>query len=116
MRFIIGALLITTVASGCADNSTKEPRLWTKTILEGRDGGKVNVSSKYGTWSDETIIKTVPSGTEATIIEIKEEALKDGTAEGTRFMRLKVRMDKEPFTEGWVHSYDAGYPMPNFNK
>lgn len=116
IHLIAGALLITTFINGCATNTIKEPTLWTKAILGKKDGSKIYVSNEYGNWKDENIIKIVPSGTEATIIEIKEETIKDGSNEGTRFMRLKVRMVKEPFTEGWVHSYDAGYPMTKFDK
>jgi hypothetical protein len=81
-----------------------------------KDKGNISISNKYGSWKDENIISRVSSGTAATIIEIKEENLKDGSDEGTRFMRLKIRINAEPFTEGWVHSYDAGYPMPKFKE
>ena len=121
-KYLFVGALLTLFIGGCTGSSLKEPTLWSTAILEDSlDGeslsnGEVSLSNEYESWNDENIIGRVPSGTKATIIEIKEENLKDGTDEGQRFMRLKVRMVKEPFTEGWVHSYDAGYPMPKFEE
>jgi len=36
--------------------------------------------------------------------------MQDGSDEGYRFIRFRIRLDAEPFIIGWVHSYDAGYP------
>jgi hypothetical protein len=115
-KYLFVGALLTLLVGGCVKSSLKEPVLYTNTTLETKDKGKISISNEYGSWKDENIISRVSSGTAATIIEIKEENLKDGTDEGQRFMRLKVRMVKEPFTEGWVHSYDAGYPMPKFEE
>ena len=115
-KYLFVGALLTLLVGGCVKSSLKEPVLYTNTTLETKDKGKISISNEYGSWKDENIISRVSSGTAATIIEIKEENLKDGTDEGQRFMRLKVRMVKEPFTEGWVHSYDAGYPMQKFEE
>jgi hypothetical protein len=104
----VGALL-TLFIGGCLKSSLKEPTLWSKTILEDSDG-VVSLSNEYSKWTDENIVGRVPNGTEATIIEIKEERMIDGSDKGYRFMRLKIRLVAEPFTEGWVFSNEAGYP------
>lgn len=106
----IGALL-TLVISGCVKSSLKEPELYTKITLENKKN-IIYISNEYSKWGDENIVGKVLIGIKpkATILGIKEERMQDGSDEGYRFIRFRIRLDTEPFTVGWVHSYDAGYP------
>jgi hypothetical protein len=110
-HLFVGALL-TLVLGGCTGSSLKEPELYAKVTLEDKTGGDVYISNEYGKWRDENIVGKVLSGTKpkATILEIKEERIIDGSDEGYRFMRFRIRLDAEPFTEGWVLSAAAGFP------
>lgn len=110
-KYLFIGSLLTLIIGGCVKSSLKEPELYTKITLESKSGD-IYISNEYSKWRDENIVGKVLSGSKpkATILEIKEERMQDGSDEGYRFMRFRIRLDAEPFAEGWVHSYDAGYP------
>lgn len=64
---------------------------------------EVGLSKEYGSWVDEDIITKVPSGHEATVIEIHSEPMG-----GQEFIRYKVRvLVNNNEREGWVHENEV---------
>ena len=64
----------------------------------------VAISNEYGSWNDGNIIARVDNGIKAEILEIRKQPI--GNQEHIRF---RVRVQSSTATEGWVHSFDAGY-------
>ena len=72
--------------------------------LKSAYSGYVAVSNEYGSWNEGNIIAKVNNGTKAEILEIRKQPI--GNQE---LIRFRVRIQSSTPTEGWVHSFDAGY-------
>jgi len=64
----------------------------------------VAVSNEFESWNDGNTIARVNNGTKADILEVRKYSVG-----GQELVRFRVRIQSNTHTEGWVHSFDAGY-------
>ena len=69
-----------------------------KVVLTDADTPTIAVSRKVETWGDADIIAHVPSGTNATVLGLKQYNVVDGM----KLVRYEIRTDKG--VRGWVHA------------
>ena len=70
--------------------------------LTSRNRKNISISAKRDSWVDEDIIKKVPTGTKAQVIERYEEAI----SPHHKFVRYKIKVDN---TIGWVGEEDISF-------
>lgn len=99
-----GKSIVTELGAIYFSPAKKQPTISEVVTLRSSSLDHVSISNEYERWTDENIIAKVDNGSKAKILEIRKEAMGD-----QEFARFRVRTTTGTPTEGWVHSFDAGY-------